>query len=846
MTYLSVIRLTAITILSLLLSSCQESTHKMMYTFDGVPDRIWVGEDFWTVPLEDWRVKGGRLECSSSYQHATVSLLTHILTNMQGGFSLTVDMGLLDEGRNHGGAGISIGVLDDTDSDIRASVYFGTGLNLGVNTLGYAFLGNKVKELPENFDFSRFQIRIDAFRHAGQHALQMTLHGANGDEVTKLAADATLNAGGIIQLVNNFRTIDANDHGPTFWFDNIQIEGSIFTVLPENRFGPVFWTMHTLSRNVMKMTAQLPPVGEHENTQAHFQVLHTNGEWETLASESMDSDARTASFRVEDWDDTNESKYRVLFDYISASGEKLTAEYGGMIRKDPVDRPLRMGGLTCQFSSGFPYRPLVENLTLLAPDILYFSGDQIYESNGGYFVKRAPEEMAILSYLGKWYMFGWAFGELMRDIPTICTPDDHDVFHGNLWGEGGMPFDDQDIINRTNRINTGDLRGFAQTVRFVNMVNRTQCEHLPDPFDPTPIKQGMSVWYTSLNYGRISFAIVSDRIFKSAPERVSQWDGRNDHLTEPLPDASALEKPELQMLGERQKTFLENWIRDWHDVDVKVLLSQTVFANPATHHGRFDAYLFGDLDSGGWPKEARDRTIRTIRKAFAFHINGDQHLPSMLQYGIDNYSDAGWSFCTPAISIIYSRWFRPDEMDIPVIDRPAHNLPNTGKYKDSFGNLNYVYAIGNPDNFSRSPNRYDFEQNKSAGFGMIYFDQVSRDITTESWRFLADVLSPKPGDQHPGWPKTINQLDNDGRDRIAWLPVLSFPHSNKPVIEIINEDTNEMVYIVRATGNSFQPWVYVPGSYTIRAGHPETNRWHETTGVMATNIPGSNQLVIDL
>src|SRR3546814_9903580 len=60
----------------------------------------------------------------------------------------------------------------------------------------------------------------------------------------------------------------------------------------------------------------------------------------------------------------------------------------------------------------------------------------IYEGNGGYPIKRTPEQRAILSYLGKWYMFGWAFGDVMRSRPTICTPDDHDVFQGNLWGEG--------------------------------------------------------------------------------------------------------------------------------------------------------------------------------------------------------------------------------------------------------------------------------------------------------------------------------------------------------------------------------------------------------------------------
>ena len=43
----------------------------------------------------------------------------------------------------------------------------------------------------------------------------------------------------------------------------------------------------------------------------------------------------------------------------------------------------------------------------------------------------------ILDYLRKWYMLGWAFGDLMRDRVTLCLPDDHDVYQGNIWGNGG-------------------------------------------------------------------------------------------------------------------------------------------------------------------------------------------------------------------------------------------------------------------------------------------------------------------------------------------------------------------------------------------------------------------------
>src|SRR5690606_23828964 len=113
---------------------------------------------------------------------------------------------------------------------------------------------------------------------------------------------------------------------------------------------------------------------------------------------------------------------------------------------------------------------------------LYFSGDQLYEGNGGYPIKREPEEKAMLSYLGKWYMFGWAFGDLMHDRPTICTPDDHDVFHGNLWGEAGKPISIEEW--QTIRDAHG---GYVQTPAMVNVVGRTQCGHMPEAFHTEPL-----------------------------------------------------------------------------------------------------------------------------------------------------------------------------------------------------------------------------------------------------------------------------------------------------------------------------------------------------------------------
>jgi hypothetical protein len=821
----------------LTISACQNESSTVEYDFNSLNDRIWVGEDFWSVPLEDWSVANGRLEFNGAGQQNTCSILPYLICDNGKTFKITVDMGLIEMGDSNGSSGLIIGSLASEEDDIRAAVYFGTGINIGISTTGYAFIDQNQQRLPEGFDFNYFRLEIRGEKDSKGYVINLNVLDSSEVSLVKVSYRPEKEPSGIIQIVDNFRNAGSKNNGPEFWFDNLSLEGNGLIYKPENRFGPILWAMHTLSGNILKITAQLPPVGSQDNQVLELEVRNEN-KWERAGREKMDPDSRSVTFRVENWNATIDHQYRILYPLTDIHGNKEIFEYSGTIKKDPVNRQLKMAAMTCQYHTGFPYSPVVKNLRLKEPDILYFSGDQIYEQNGGYPIKREPEDAAILNYLGKWYMFGWAFGDLMRDIPAICTPDDHDVFQGNLWGGGG-------IARPSGTANSDDLMGFTQTVKMVNVVNTTQCSHLPDPFDPAPVEQDMKVWYTSLTYGRVSFAIVSDRVFKSGPDLVADWEGRKDHLKEPLKDPSVIDRPELVLLGKRQELFLESWIRDWSGIDMKVLLSQTPFANAASHHGQYDGYLLGDLDSGGWPKKARDMALSIIRKGFVFHISGDQHIPSIIQYGIDDFRDAGWGFCTPAIAVGYSRWFRPDELNIPVRNRPEHNHPNTGEYIDAFGNMTYVYAIGNPGDFAGISNRYEMQHNKTAGLGFVIFDKEKRDITMESWHFISDVLHPEEASQHPGWPKTINQMENYGREGKAWLPLLKIIGEPDPVVEITNQSSGELEYIVRINGNEFIPKVFSEDNYSIKVSYPGKDLVKSFSNIIPSAEKGKSELSVE-
>jgi hypothetical protein len=780
--------------------------------------------------MEDWRVKEGRMEFTGVGEFSRVNLLTTVINEGNGEMMIAADLGLMHKNpgnKKSGSAGFSIGVKDILDPDVKSACYYGKGINAGISTKGVLFIADQTTPLPKNFDYSGVTLKINGKRLNKSTQLILSCKSKNGS-ITEITYQTDMDVPGLVALVNNFE----EKGGDTFWFRKLSVTGSKIDSKPENSFGPILWAMYTLSKGTLKIAAQMPPLGlkDNKDLDLYFKMDNT---WLKALTQKIDDAAYMAHFQIDNWESGKEVPYQLVY-----KNNDTEHKYNGTIRKEPLGRPLQFGGLTCQHAEGYPYSPLVKNLKKHDPDILYFSGDQLYEGNGGYPIKRQPEPDAILSYLGKWYMFGWAFGDIMRDRPTICTPDDHDVFQGNLWGEGGegISFEEWQKAKRDA------YGGYVQTPKMVNVVAKTQCGHMPASFHAEPLNSGIKTWYTDLLYGKISFAVISDRMFKSGPEWVRHSEGRIDHIKEPLSE-NQLEDPNLKFLGDRQMQFLEHWINDWKGADMKVLLSQTLFSNVGTHHGNTKMFLYGDMDSGGWPKQKRDDVLRLIRKAFTFHINGDQHLPFMVQYSLDEARDAGWTFCTPAISTGYPRWGQPDSVNSPYTARPAHGLPNTGCYRDVFGNINYIYAVGNPEDKFSTKNRYEKAQSKASGFGLITFNTDERTIKMEAFRFLADKDMPTEDDQFPGWPLTISQTDNDGRKPIAYLPRLEI---NKPgqVVKIINENNNELVNVFRLKDSVYQPGVYKEDTYTLIVG--EGQQVKEINGIQSTSKKSEGVIQINV
>ena len=739
-------------------------------------DRVWLGGEFWANPMEDWQIAAGGAECRSLGGNRSIHSLTHQITNPAKGFTLAVHVSQLEVRGKDAGAGFRVGVRSELN-EYRSNCFAARGLNAGVVD-GSLVLGPRSAPLASGADAKTIGLHLSGVASGADVTLTLEARaGSTGASLGKLShtvpADSLL---GNVALVSNYGpegTQNApkkaakapSQGGARYRFTDWRIAGDAFTVSPAQRFGPLLWSMYSLSDSrttegwVMKISALTGPMGPNDS---HVVELHVQrgGAWQSLGEAKLDPDAWVATFRIPQWNEKKATPYKLVYREKHRDGNVTPDEWTGTIQANPVGRPLRMAALTCQNDYAFPYEPVARNVAKLKPDLVFFSGDQIYESHGGFGIIREPAGPAILNYLRKFYQFGWSFRDVMRHAPTLCLPDDHDVFQGNIWGEGGAK-----MLNAKGDPGASSSGGYIEPARMVNAVHRTNVAHHPDPFDPTPSLQEISVYFGDMVYGGVSFAIIADRQWKSGPERVKTDGPRADHVIDPKFDTGALDVPGLVLLGERQEAFLKKWVQDWRGHSLKAVLSQTVFAAIATHHGSYDGYLKGDLDSGAWPQTPRNRAIDILRPAMALHINGDQHITTLAQYGVGKQRDSMWSFCTPAIAAGYPRWWRPDELKMPHANRPKHGLSDTGEYVDAFGNKVYVYAVGNPA-VGKAPNRYDKAHEKGSGFGFISFDPVKKIYAIDSFRFLIDATDGKASNQFPGWPVTIHQAENRGENRL--------------------------------------------------------------------------------
>ena len=805
-------------------------------------DRTWIGPDFWANRLQDWKLENGQLVClNGANPMRTVHLLTRNLSEREEAFSLSVEIQGVDSLGPQSNAGFLIGAGAGQDYRQAALIHHSYGKNGGI----YIGLDAKGKLFVRDFETEKtLLVEKDLEIKPYQNEIELTIEVNTSAELTILARnhegeigrlDVDLPANRLIGSIALVSHPDQETKTGRFAFDNWSIYGKKIDRHEDRNGGPIIGSQHTLHNNTLKMTAQLMPIGAEDAGKVKLE-LKEESEWKLAQEVDLVRYGFTAGFRIENWDDSEDQEYRLTYTLGNNGEDKDYFSYG-TIRKNPEDKdelvvaaftgnhnnvrpnPNRWGGLDVgnfpwDWGIWFPHNDMISNVEQHKPDVLFFSGDQVYE---GASPTWADRQNADLDYLYKWYLWCWAYGDLTAEIPTISIPDDHDVYHGNIWGAGGRKATPSQYGGTPQ-----DGGGYKMPAEWVKMVERTQTSHLPNPFDPGSVEQGIGTYFTEMTYGGVSFAILEDRKFKSAPKGLlpkanvrNGWALNQNFNAKMSADAEG-----AILLGDRQLNFLEDWAGHWsEDTKMKAVLSQTIFADVVTlpsteindsNFPRLEIYEKGgyapddipaaDMDSNGWPQTGRDKAVKKLRKAFAVHIAGDQHLGSTVQYGVEEYGDAGFALCVPSIANFYPRrWFPREAGKNQKPGAPK----NTGDFEDGFGNKMTVHAVSNPYLSGKEPTEL---HDRAAGYGIVRFNKESRDITMENWPRWAN---PSAGDgPYDGWPVTSNQMDNYGRKAAGYLPKVHVRGLPDPLIQVYDETDDEIVYTVRIKGNTFRPKVF--------------------------------------
>jgi phosphodiesterase/alkaline phosphatase D-like protein len=191
------------------------------------------------------------------------------------------------------------------------------------------------------------------------------------------------------------------------------------------------------------------PLGQNEGGEVTLEVEQWM-RWSEIAKAKVDKSAWIARFEVPNWERNKDTPYRVVIQLNDSNGKIQSFAFYGTIRKEPKeDDTFTLAAFTgSRMVSGdgvdkgyfdwtpekvwFPHSDLVSRVNAHNPDFLFFSGDQIYQ-----YASPTRPEIDILDYLYRWNLWCCSFRHLTRERPTVCIPDDHDIYQGNLWGAGG-------------------------------------------------------------------------------------------------------------------------------------------------------------------------------------------------------------------------------------------------------------------------------------------------------------------------------------------------------------------------------------------------------------------------
>lgn len=778
------------TLANLLVANVSVYADSTEIQWQGVEDRRWPGAQIWANRLQDWSVRDGQLQCAYEYGRSdwrTAHLITHNLNATGDRFEAQITLRAAEAGH----VGILLGGGEGQLNYRQAAMIQGIpGLGGGFlidaqfanGVLAIRDFGSDAEmKLPKPLSKEQFSAKPK-----GGDALTLSVTGSRKSK-TSFQVNARLASKGreiaaaqtMIDAERLVGSVAIVSLGGTqlapHRFSSFKLSGDRVTDQPERAYGPIAGALYSVAGDTLKVGVQCMSVGktihigkkfgEGARTGVQLEQKQTDGSWQPVARPvGISEPDYYALIRVKDYDRSQSADFRV----VMLNGPKDAQPYLFHVPAEPTTGELVIGGISCTGDIGrkslgnksklkagesyvgiwspanqwAPFSGITQPLIERKPDIVFFTGDQIYEW------WPTPIDMSDAmpaeDYLYKWTIWHWSFKDVTSRVPCLLQTDDHDVWHPNLWGDG-------------NRLMTEGWEkggGYIKSSYFVNMIQRTMCGHNPDAFSPGPGDSGITNYFCTFKYGGVDFALLEDRKFKSA-----------------LPTVDAGGDP--QMLGDAQLEMLAQWADAADRAPARIVVSQSPYV---TLNTRPNGNMNVDYDSNGWPKPARDIAVELFDKAGEFLFTGDQHLASVTRMDTSVSGKGVFQFSQPAGGCIWWRWFYPNKSEQQKRGAADNNPSFIGQFTDAFGNKFESLAVANPGSEQdmrtrRNPpnhiltsqqrefgigTRYRIHQGE--GFGIIHVDAARNQMTLECWPDRSATMLT-PYQQFKGWPIKLKLTD---------------------------------------------------------------------------------------
>jgi alkaline phosphatase D len=759
--------------------------------WERLPERRWLGSGFWGNRLQDWQVRDGKLVYTSAslrmpktvhslkwqagtehkpFRMKTTVTIPCVANKGFAGFLVGAGQGKLDwRGAStvSGTPGTGGGIMATIDFQGENALHIRNNNDSDPVHLAKPFSDEVTEKVPSLEKVAQIVVLLLESIPQEDGTCTLRLECWNAGESKLLGA---VEKSGIpsADLAGNIGLVaHGGKVGSEVTFGDWQVGGDRLLQHKGRGFGPVAGALYALSGDRLKIGVQLIPLGVHgspvpDNLKVDIQKKGTL-RWKTIASETLSTDDYHQLFVFDGWDGSRPAKMRVVFKDLDGTvhtypftvqaepkpGASVScAAYTGMganglyaqtPNPEPGSGEMPIGKWTSS-NVWFPFEQVVERSARSEADILFFTGDQIYENRPS---KADPSMNPVEDYLYKFLMWHWAFQDITSTHPSILQTDDHDVYHGDLFGE--------DKLGNTQSDQHG---GYHKSREFVNMVHKTMTSHLPDTLEPAPSKRtGLTNYYTTFDYGDVSFFVLEDRKFKKGAK------------------SSDADYPETY-LGYIQLDHLRKWCETPMPGKRKCLVAQTIYAAMSlSAEGTFPY----DWDVNAMYVDERNEIVKMLADANAVILCGDQHLCTFSRLGYtdpankgkaikpEEYSNGPYQFSVPPVGNVFWRWFYPAD-GVRELDHTESDLSYVGGFRDFFGNPFTMLAVANPEREELQKQgiriRYLVTADEAAdnahlkrtckgdGFGILRFDMENLKMVAEAW--------PLDGDeQFLGFPQVV-------------------------------------------------------------------------------------------